>query len=258
MGDERLTRAQAEAIFRRAAEIEATQELDADLDMAALEEIAEEAGLSRPAVRQAALELRTGAVPAPRTRVLGPPSVAVVRTVDVPMVRVQAEVDAWLERQQMRVRRRLDGRTVWEPATGIAAQVVRAVDLGKQVRLKDVTLLTVDVVDVGEGRTHVRVELDFTKLRSGWLGGIAAVGATSAAGLALLAAGLGGELAAVAGAVMGAGGGLGGMYAAAQSGMRSRQAAGADALECMLDELGAASTPRTATLRMPPRLRRRT
>jgi hypothetical protein len=257
MGEERLSRAEAEAIFRRAAEIEATQGMDDDLDMAALEEIAGEAGLSRQAVRQAALEIRTGGATPSQAGLLGPRAVSVTRTVDASVDSVCLGIDTWMERQQMRVRRRLADRTVWEPATGLTAGIVRAVDLNKQLRLKKVDLVVVDVVDVGGGRTHVRIELDFGKLRGGWLGGIGAAGGAGVValgvGAAAVASGGGVVLAEVAALLTGAtgvGAGTYGLVLGGRADMRKRQAAELDGIENLLDEL---ESPSPATR---PRLRK--
>lgn len=257
MGDDRLTRAEAEAIFRRATEIEAAHGMDAHLDLATLEQIAGEVGLSRQAVRQAALEIRTGGVPTPAGgQIIGPRSVCVARTLDAPASRVLRDLDAWCEGQQLRVRRRAGEHTTWEKATGLAAGVARAVDFNKQLRLKDVNVVVCDVIDVGDGRSHVRIELDFSAVRNGWVAGIVAGGVVAAAVVGTVLGDLAGVAGAVAGVVAGGGGATGGLVLSGRANLRQRQSVEIDALENLLDELELpAGRPPSAP--SPLRLRRR-
>ena len=244
MAEERLlSEGEAALVFRRAAELEAEAPGDRPaFDVATLERIAAEAGLSPEAVRQAVAELRTGrlvpAEPEGRRRAV-PDSVVVDRRLAVPPEVAARRIEGYLRAQMFRVCRRRGELTVWEPSRGLAANLVRGIDVVDRMRLRRVDGLEVQVDADGERRQHchVRIVLDLSRVhrnaRTGSLAG-AALGAS-------------GVVAGLAGVVFGApevalalplttGGG-----AAAHLGARTTYAKhvkrAVDAIELVLDEL---------------------
>jgi hypothetical protein len=214
---DRLDDAEVSLVLRRAAELDhRPASRSPGVDLAAVEEAAAEVGLSPASVRQAVAELRAGALApeaAPGRRVLGRPTLTVVRTVPGPAPAVSAWLHGFLARQLFCLRRDHGGHSHWERRDDLAAAVRRGLDLLRERRLvlREVHRLDAVVVEEpgGDGdRVVVRLELDVrharrsqtTLLASGGAVGAAVVGGTlMAAGLdpALLVAGpLGGGIAA--------------------------------------------------------------
>ena len=197
MTEERLLREDEVAlVFRRAAELEAQAPGDrAELDVATLERIAVEAGLSPAAVRQAVAELQTGRLPVPvegrrgRRRAV-PSSIVVERRLPVPADVVSQRLEGYLKAQMFRVCRRQGDLTIWEQSKSLAANVLRGVDLTDRIRLRRVDGLEVQVTAEGDRgtRTHVRITLDFTKVhrnaRTGVITGAAIEGVSVVLGVA--------------------------------------------------------------------------
>jgi hypothetical protein len=186
--ERRLTDEEVSAVFRRAAELDDAGELETTaLDRTAIERAAVEAGLSLEAIRGALAELDSGRLSLGQTtrRQLWPDRrVMVERKVPVGEAVAGERIRAFLRGQTMRVTRRRAGVTVWEPAEGVAARVVRGVDLAGRMQLKYVSRVTVSVVGDAVA-SHIRIELDFARLHSNNLGGAvtgAGIGAVVAAG----------------------------------------------------------------------------
>ena len=251
MSDERLlSEDEVALVFRRAAELEAEAPGDrAEFDVATLERIAAEAGLSPAAVRQAIAELHTGRlVPAPpegrprrrlATAPAVPSTVVVERRISAPPDVVRHRLDSYLKLQMFRVCRRRGDLTIWEPSRSLAANVMRGIDLVDRIRLRRVDGLEVQVTPDGDHgrRAHVRIVLDVSRVhrnaRSGTLAGGALGASGVVAGIAGLAVGLP-ELALVVPFTTGA-------ATAAHFGSRSTYAKhvkrAVDAIELVLDEL---------------------
>jgi hypothetical protein len=180
-GRERLlTEDEVALVFRRAAELEAEEPGDrATFDVATLERIAVEAGLSPAAVRRAVAELQAGRlVPAVEDgrrwwRPVVPPSVVVERRLAVPADAVSRRLESYLRQQTFRVVRRRGELTVWEPNRGLAANLARGVDLSDRLRLRRVDGVEVQVLRDGSHGQHadVRIVLDLTRVRRNAQGG---------------------------------------------------------------------------------------
>ena len=104
MSDERLTPTEVQLVLRRAAELERRRDDDDDggLAPAELEELARDAGLSLPAVRQALAEVRAGAPPSPGA---GGRALVVTRTLPGSADELQRRLERLLHAQMMRKKR---------------------------------------------------------------------------------------------------------------------------------------------------------
>lgn len=255
MVDRRLSEEEAAAVFRRASELdEAASRHGAargdvsgfgGLDRIAVERAAVEVGMTAGAVRQALAELDAGVLAEGRpagalTAAIGggwPEQVVAVDRVVAGRPRAtEANLEAWLKRQTMRVSRRRGPVSVWEPAEGITAKVMRGTDLAGRLRLKSVTAVTLCVLPHDDG-ARVRIELDFLhvrrKHRGGAIAGLAFGGLAAAGSLAgvvlgvepaLLAAPVGGAVAA-------------GSWIGARRELRKSVVRSVQAVELCLDEL---------------------
>ena len=245
----RLTQDEAAAVFRRAAELEAeadpTGATAGGLDRTAVEVAAVEAGLSPAAVRRAMSELEAGRLSVERGRRFSwkASTATVERALPMPAGTAVATIEAFLRRQTFRTVRRRGDVSVWEPASGLSAQVVRGTDLSGRLRLKKVNLVTVCVTpDLTGLSCTVRIDLDFTaerrKQRGGAITGVV-VGTTVVAGAATAAV-IGPELALLA-VPGGAGIGVGGWFGA-RSSYSSAVDKAVSAIELVLDELEAGAS----------------
>ena len=200
MSDQRLTASEVQLVLRRAAEIEhhqAAADEEADrLAPSEVEELAREVGLSPLAVHQALAEVRAGALqptppPTPLSRVLGPQSLVVERTVHGRVVDVQRRVDRFLRAHLLRRERDFGERSSWTPANGFLPRQRRALDLTGELTLGELRHLDVSVVAIADDRTTVRFVVDIAPLQRQVLSGAAigtAVGLAAAAGLSALGA----------------------------------------------------------------------
>lgn len=239
-----LSEDEAALVFRRAAEIEGEDAGDRSaFDVATLERIAAEAGLSPAAVRQAVAELHAGRLaPADDRRRRAPAvpaSVVIDRRLGVPPEVVAQRLDGYLRAQMFRVCRRRGPLTIWEPSRGLAANLVRGIDVVDRMRLRRVDGLEVQVDAEGDRaqRTHVRIVLDLSKVHRNARNGSLAGGALGASGVIAGVAGVAIGLPELALALpLTAGGGT-----AAHLGARSTYAKhvkrAVDAIELVLDEL---------------------
>ena len=187
-------------VFRRAAEIEAESPAGdrVELDVATLERIAVEAGLSPVAVRQAVAELRAGRLPATTTdgrKALVPAvpnEVVVERRLSLPPDVVRRRLENYLRTQMFRVCRRRGDVTVWEPSRSLAANVMRGIDLTDRIRLRRVDGMVLEVVPAVDGgqRTNVRITLDLSKVHRNAKSGTITGAAFGAGGLVAAVAGV--------------------------------------------------------------------
>jgi hypothetical protein len=190
----RLTADEVAVVLRRAAEIEAASEApggDGQLDAAAVEEAAQEAGLSPVAVRQAVAELQVGALP-----VAPPPSgglaasrfVAEQRLVDADAENVHATIKRFMRSQMFQQRRRSGDRAVYRPRSDLVASLRRGLDFAGAIRLDGLRTVSVLTTPADE-RTLVRIEAELVSSRATVVG----VAATAGTGVTL-ATGVGGVL----------------------------------------------------------------
>jgi hypothetical protein len=227
-----VTSDEAAAVFRRAAELDQhkTHDPGMGLDLAALEQAGMEAGLSRASIRQALAEVRAGA-PAP-----GQPDAVVARTLNSNAPAVARELERFMHRQNFRVLRRLEDRTVWVPDRSLAAAIRKVTDWNRRIVLSEATRVTTCVVAVpSEDRAHVRFEIDIGAVRWGWYAMPIAVGAAGAVGVA--AAVVLGTAPEVLIAAPGAVALTGGAYAGARAGIKGSVRRNANGIERFLDHL---------------------
>ncbi len=200
MDGDRLDDSEVSLVLRRAAELDNQRVPGREVDLAAVEDAAAEVGLSRDAVRQAVAELRAGALGGARNRpggrVLGPPTLTVVRTVPGPASEVRSWVHDFLAGQLFCLRRDRDGRSLWERRDDVAAKVRRGVDALREHRLVLPDVHRIEAVVVagpgGGDLAVVRLELDVRHARRSQAAMVASGGVVGAAvvGGTLLAAGL--------------------------------------------------------------------
>lgn len=151
----RLSYDQVELVLRRAAEIEQRKDGQSDkMSPGELETLGEEVGLSRSAVREAMVELRTNALvpykgpPGALDRVFGPARVVVQRTLPVSAQRASHLVARWMEHQLFRVKRNYGDRLAWERTEGFFDSIKRALDLNKSYVLTEVQSVETSVTEV--------------------------------------------------------------------------------------------------------------
>ncbi len=204
----RLTRDEVARVLHRAAELEAAadgQDGADRYDAAAVEQAAEEVGLSPAAVRQAVAELRVGALPAEPVTKRGRGSPAVgsrlvtqQRLVERSPKAVHAAVDRFLRSQMFELRRRGGDRSVFRPRSDLVASLRRGLDFAGAIKLDGIRTVSL-VASPADERTLVRVEAELTSSRANVMAGAAGTGA----GVTLLM-GIGGALAAEPGLVIAA------------------------------------------------------
>ncbi|HKH07063.1 MAG TPA: hypothetical protein VKA65_17985, partial [Acidimicrobiales bacterium] len=140
----RLTRDEVARVLHRAAEIDAAADgLDSadHYDPAAIEQAAEEVGLSPASVRQAVAELRVGALPPEvptggrSTRAVGSRLVTQQRLVAQSPEAVGAIVDRFLRSQMFELRRRSGDRSVFRPRSDLVASLRRGLDFAGAIKL---------------------------------------------------------------------------------------------------------------------------
>ena len=200
MAEERLlTEDEVALVFRRAAEIEGEEpgHRGGEFDVATLERIAVEAGLSPDAVRRAVAELRAGqlvpvdAKPARRMAVPIPATAVIERRLSIDSQTVSRRLDTYLKGQTFRVARRHGDLTVWEPSASLVANLARGVDLGDRMRLRGVSGVEVHLLRDGDHGQHtrVRIVLDLSRVRRNARTGTITGGAFGVAGIAAVATG---------------------------------------------------------------------
>ena len=227
-------------MFRRAAELDdARQPDDRGLDRLAVERAALEVGLAPASVQQALAELDAGRlrVERHRARWRWADEIATIdRHIPQSADGARHHIETYLKQQTMRVARRRGVVTVWEPATGLGATILRKTDLAARIRLRDVSSVSVCVTGDRHG-CHVRVDLDFHKSRTNNRGG--AIAGAVLGGL-IATGGLAGVVAGAEVAVLAIAGGAataGGTFYGARSTYAQTVAKAANAIELVLDEL---------------------
>jgi hypothetical protein len=244
-----LDRAAVERVVARATELQAHHADAPDhLTEKQLLELGSEVGLSADHLRQALAEERTRVIVPEETGVVGSwfgsTVAAASRVVPGTPAEVLAQIDNWMQRQELlRVRRRIGDRLTWEPRKDFMGSMQASFNIGgRAYALTAASEVGVTAVAVDAGRVLVRLDADFapTRRRSvTWAGVTAGLGITSSAGVVALAS-LSAEPGALAiGAVVGSlWTGLSGVAAAAMARAQRRKVArGQLALEQILDRL---------------------
>lgn len=170
-----ITRAALERVLARAAELQAASgdETEPDaLTEAQVVDLGREVGLSTAALRQALAEERSRLVPVAATesglvtQVLGGARVGAQRVVRGTPARVLDTLDRWMQRDELlrTVRQRAD-MLVWEPTRGIIGNLRRAFG-NRDYALFRANHIAATAVAVDEGSSLVRLEADFSRLRT--------------------------------------------------------------------------------------------
>jgi hypothetical protein len=130
-----LSAEETHQVLRRAAELDRREDQAAEpsLDLAEVERIGTEAGLSREAIQRAFVELRAGGLRIPHEpgvvdSLLGPPSVEAQRLLPDPPAMVRRQVDATLKAELLHPEERNGSRTTWSPAPGLWASIQRTLN----------------------------------------------------------------------------------------------------------------------------------
>lgn len=198
----------ADEVLRRAAEISAQDRPvppQAGYDRRALTEAASEVGIERRAVELALAEHDAGVLQPTDARggLLGVSRVLETRVVERTVPESTGHVTHWLRTQLLHRDERQGSAEVWRPRDDLGAKLRRKVDArtARRVRLGDVDAVEVSVVDCGEGKSLVRLEVVFDDMRRGLRTGVVVVPAAVTPALGVAAAVLTGEIAVAIGSV---------------------------------------------------------
>ena len=244
-----LDRAAVERVVARATELQAhLADAPEQITEKQLLELGSEVGISADHLKQALAEERTRVVLPEETGVVGSwfgsTVVAASRVVPGTPAEVLAQLDNWMQRQELlRVRRRIGDRLTWEARKDFIGSMQASLNIGgRAYGLTPATEVGATVVAVDANRVLVRLDADFSPSRRRsvtWAGITAGLGVTSSAGVVALAS-LSAEPGALAiGAAVGSiWTGLSGVAAAAMARAQRRKVArGQLALEQILDKL---------------------
>lgn len=257
-----LDRAALERVLARATELQARlADAPDELSEKEIIELGVEVGIGADHLRQALAEERTRVVLPEETGVVGSwfgaTMAAASRVVPGTPSEVLAQIDSWMQRQELlRVRRRVGERLTWEARRDFMGSVQSSLNFGgRAYALTSAAEVGATVVPVDKGRVLVRLDADFAPGRTRnvrWAGATAGIGVTSGAGVVALASMSAEPGALLIGAIVGsvwtalAGVGAAGI---ARS-QRKKVARGQLALEQILDRLehGEMRSPLKATL----------
>jgi hypothetical protein len=155
---------------------------------------ADEVGIDRRAVELALAEHDAGILrPADaRGGLLGPSRVLETRVVRRTVPESSGHVTHWLRSQLLHRDERHGAAEVWRPRDDLGAKLRRKVDArtSRKVRLGDLDAVESSVVDCGEGRSLVRLEVVFDDMRRGLRTGVVVVPTAVAPVLGVAAAAL--------------------------------------------------------------------
>lgn len=185
----------ADEVLRRAAEISAQDHplpAHGGYDRRSLTEAASEVGIERRAVELALAEHDAGILHHADARggLLGPSRVLETRVVPRAVAESRGHVTHWLRSQLLHRDERQGSAEVWRPRDDLGAKVRRKIDArtARKVRLGEVDAVEVSVVDCGEGRSLVRLEVVFDDMRRGLRTGVVLVPASVTPVLGIAAA----------------------------------------------------------------------
>lgn len=180
--DRNLTPHEVERILQRASEMAGTDDVETGISEPALVAAAEEAGIPAAAVRHSIAVERLGEVPSPRRvdRLVGPSRVIVDVGLAMAVSEAMARLDAWLvSGHHLRRERWGDDVAEWRRKEGILTAGSRAARHAYgEGRLSDVRGLVAVARPTDDG-VVLRVAIDRTQDRAGWLGSGTAVAAAS-------------------------------------------------------------------------------
>lgn len=192
-----LDRAALERVLARAAELQARlADAPDELTEKQLLELGSEVGIPAAHLRQALAEERTRVVLPEETGVVGSwfgsTMAAASRVVPGTSAEVLAQIDSWMQKQELlRVRRRIGERLTWEARRDFMGSMQASFNIGgRAYALTPATEVGATVVPLDAGRVLVRLDADFapSRLRNvRWAGATAGLGVTSGAGVVALA-----------------------------------------------------------------------
>ncbi len=240
--DERVEAEKLELILRRATEIDHQRKGDQTaLTVSELERVADEIGLSRESLRQALVEVRSGAL-ATRgggsvvDRYFGSAVSVVERVVPGTVAQIKALLRMFMDRQLFEVTRDRGDRLEWRPAQGMVSGLQRTLDFSGRYRLDHIEHVETALTPAGDDEVRVTFTLGFGKYRSenvtGAGIGSVAVTAGSSIPLALTVGLTAGALAIVGGLALSAV-----IIGATRGAYRKQVETSAEAVELFLDTL---------------------
>ena len=187
-----LTRAELEAVIRRAVELEAGDaEGTEGIPDAEVLRIGRELGLGAESVRRALVEVR-GRPAEDRGLMavaMGPGTVAAARTIPGGAAAIRERLDRYItETELMRVQRRFPDRTSYVRDTSLGAELTRLTrGLSRSVRPVGLRQVDVTVAALDDERCHVEVRSELKGARAGYAAGAAGVGGAAGSGVAIAA-----------------------------------------------------------------------
>ncbi len=191
----RVDRAAIERIIQRAAELQ-TGERDLSDGMTPDEVVSlgKEVGIPERYLKQAMLEEHgRDVLPAPNgllDRTLGAAVVTAQRVVRGTVADVERALLGWMDSQELLVvQRQQPGRIAWEPLRGMQAAIRKssaAFGGKKPFMLTRAGLVTATVTALEPGFCHVALSADLRATRSGFVGGMTAMGGLGVASAAIL------------------------------------------------------------------------
>lgn len=192
-----LDRAALERVLARATELQARlADAPEELTEKQLLELGNEVGISVEHMRQAIAEERTRVVVPEETGVVGSwfgsTVAAASRVVPGTPAEVLAQVDSWMQRQELlRVRRRIGDRLTWEARRDFVGSMQASLNLGgRPYALTPASEVGATAVPVDAKRVLLSLDADFAPSRKrnvGWAGATAGLGVTSGASVVALA-----------------------------------------------------------------------
>jgi hypothetical protein len=193
-----IDRAALERIIQRAAELQtAEREIGDTLTSDELLALGREVGIPVRYLQQALLEERTrvGSI-APAgliERVAGPGQVTAQRVVPAEAEVVERQLVRWMETNELLcVQRAQPGRITWEPLGGFQAAFRRSTAAFRtgtpSFMLSRANTVSAALLPLESGYSHVTLAADARGVRSGYVGGSAALITSGAAGTALMVA----------------------------------------------------------------------
>jgi hypothetical protein len=193
-----IDRAALERIIQRAAELQtAEREIGDTLTSDELLALGREVGIPVRYLQQALLEERTRVgpiVPAGLLeRVAGPGQVTAQRVVPAEAELVERQLIRWMETNELLcVQRAQPGRITWEPVGGFQAAFRRSTAAfsagARSFMLSRASTVSAAILPLESGYSHITLAADARGVRSGYVGGSAALVTSGAAGTAIMVA----------------------------------------------------------------------
>ncbi len=189
----KIDRAALEKIIQRATELQAGEmDTGESLTEAELLKLGADVGIDGRYLRQAMYEQGSGATleKGLLVRWFGPQRVSAGRVVRGLKEDVEAAIGHWMtDGEALTIKRRMQGRTVWEKQKGFMAEMKRGFGVGgKNYHLARAHDVTVVVTRLEEDFCHVELTADMSNIRSAAIGGsLAGTAALTVAGGAMFA-----------------------------------------------------------------------